>query len=342
MRTHLLSAAMLLCVLFLNAQNSPILSESIQFNVANEIAMNSKHSEFGVSEWMGKVCFTTNRNQFDQKNNFLDEAAYNVVAFDDAKNYRKVYPLEMLASKTNVGSISKMVNGRFYFTAENNKSDYNLREATITKSMIIYEAQQTDGKWKINPLRIIKNKQDSYIHPTLSEDGKTMFFASDIAGGYGGMDLYVIHLVDGIWSEPVNLGPNVNTAESELFPFIHTSGKLMFSSNGHRGFGGMDIYITQQETTGWVAPENMGSPINTNADDFSMYVNNDFSQGYFASNREGGMGSDDIYSLSISEGVALNKNIDNSSLVLNALVGSELPEIISTPTTTSLEPVAIK
>jgi hypothetical protein len=333
MRTQLLLAAMLSCAIYSNAQNSPVLSESIQFSVANEVAMNSKHSEFGVSEWMGKVCFTTNRNQFDQKNNFLDEAAYNVVTFDDDKNYRKVYPLEMLASKTNVGSISKMVNGRFYFTAENNKSDYNLREATVTSSMIIYEAQEKEGKWKLNPLRIIKNKQDSYIHPTLSADGKTMYFASDMAGGYGGMDLYVIHLVDEVWSEPVNLGPNVNTSESELFPFIHNSGKLMFSSNGHKGFGGMDLYITQQEITGWVSPENMGSPINTNADDFSMYVNSDFSEGYFASNREGGMGGDDIYSLSIFEGVAQNKIIETQTMVINTAEVSSASESFSAPVT---------
>ena len=325
MKTLILAAAVLLCSVNLHAQNQTILSENIKITVENEVSMNSKNSEFGVNEFMGKFCFTTNRNQFDRRNKFLGEAAYNLMTFDDKKNYRKVYPFEAVKGKTNVGSVSQVINGRFYFTAENNKADYNLKEATMTRSMIIYEAVWTKGKWKVNPLKIIKDKHYSYIHHTISKDGKTMYFASDIPGGFGGMDLYVSHLTEKGWSEPENLGENINTAENELFPFIHSSGRLVFSSNGHQGFGGMDLYVTIKTNDDWISPENMGSPINTPANDFSMYVNSDFTEGYFSSNREGGMGSDDIYYLAIDETFAEHK-----SETINTMENTDVVAVSST------------
>ncbi len=299
MRTLIVMIAMLSYCLQTYAQSATVLPEEIFFTAENEVSLNSKYSEFGVNRWSNKLSFTTNRNQFSERNEFIGNASYDIYTYDQSKKYRQVSPLASLNTKVNVGSATQIVGGKFYYTAENNKADYNLKAATVERTMIIYEASQIDGRWKTSPVKAFRDKKFSCTHPSLSKNGRTIFFASDMPGGFGGMDIYKSQLVNGEWSEPVNLGPLVNTAENELFPFIHESGFLFFSSNGHKGFGGMDIYVTEFEESAWKSPENMGSPVNTPANDFSIYVDRNFSNGYFSSDREGGMGSDDIYKLAI-------------------------------------------
>ncbi|MEZ5006640.1 MAG: hypothetical protein R2753_00675 [Chitinophagales bacterium] len=297
MRALIMAVVLLSCTLQNYAQRASILSEDILITVENEVALNSKHSEFGVNKWFNQLSFTTNRNQFSDRNEFIGDNSYDIYTYDETKKYRQVSPLETLRAKENIGHATQVVGDKFYYTAENNKADYNLKAATVQRTMIIYEASNKGDKWKVAPVKILRNKKYSCTHPSLSKNGKTLFFASDMPGGYGGMDLYVSHLVDNKWSKPVNLGPEINTAENELFPFIHDSGMLFFSSNGHKGFGGMDIFVTQFSDNQWQSPENMGSPVNTPSNDFSIYVDKNFTDGYFSSDREGGMGADDIYKL---------------------------------------------
>lgn len=333
MKTLIMATIMLLGVPILHAQNSGIFPEHVLTSVENEALMNSKASEFGVMEWKGKFCFTTNRNQFSARNEYLGEASYSLVTYDEKRNYRKVYPFETFERRNNVGSISQVSNGRFYFTAENKKADYNLKAATKTNSMTIYEAKSKDGSWKISPVKATRDKKYSCIHPTLSRNGQSMYFASDMPGGFGGMDLYVIHRTEKGWTEPQNLGSGVNTDQNELFPFLHASGVLFFSSNGHDGFGGMDIYVTESRDGKWVTPENMGSPVNTPANDFSMYMDRSMKDGYFSSDRDGGMGGDDIYSITInSEMSYLNsENIERKSQFDGTKVNAQMEEF-SEPT----------
>jgi outer membrane protein OmpA-like peptidoglycan-associated protein len=134
-------------------------------------------------------------------------------------------------------------------------------------------------------------------HPSLSKDGQVMYFASDMPGGYGGKDLYFVTYSKRSkeWGDPVNLGPTINTAGDEVYPFIHEDGTLYFSSNGHIGLGGTDIYFSKGSATDWSTPLNMKSPINSGGDDFSLILSKDKESGYFTSNREGGKGQDDIY-----------------------------------------------
>lgn len=300
MRALTIAIALLLCTLLNYAQQASILSDDILITVENEVALNSKHSEFGVNKWFNQLCFTTNRNQFSERNEFIGNNSYDIYTYDQSKKYRQISPLETLKAKANIGYATQVVGDKFYYTAENNKADYNLKAATVQRSMVIYEAINKGTKWKTKQVKVFSNKKYSYTHPSLSKSGKTLFFASDMPGGYGGMDIYVVHMIDGKWSEPINLGPKVNTAENELFPFIHDSGMLFFSSNGHKGFGGMDIFVTQFIDDEWKSPENMGSPVNTPANDFSIYVDRNFTDGYFSSDREGGMGADDIYKLAFA------------------------------------------
>ncbi len=137
----------------------------------------------------------------------------------------------------------------------------------------------------------------SVAHPTLSTDGNKIFFSSDMPGGFGGMDLYVSDKEGGRWGPPINLGPRINTEGNEIFPSFHNSGKLYFASDGLIGLGGLDIYYIEDKGNGeWSEVENLGYPINTIADDFGITLNDEGTCGYIASDREGGVGRDDIYS----------------------------------------------
>jgi outer membrane protein OmpA-like peptidoglycan-associated protein len=137
----------------------------------------------------------------------------------------------------------------------------------------------------------------SVAHPALTPDGKRLFFSSDMPGGFGGMDIYVSDKEGGRWGPPINLGPSINTEGNEIFPYFHKSGKLYFASDGLIGLGGLDIYFIEDKGNGeWTEVENLGYPINTIADDFSIIFNDEGTCGYFASDRDGGVGRDDIYS----------------------------------------------
>lgn len=161
----------------------------------------------------------------------------------------------------------------------------------------IWTANAAGSEW--NDPAPVSFSPDSFTcgHPTLSKDGQTMYFTSDMPGGYGGKDLWFVTYSkrSKTWGDPVNLGPIVNTSEDEMFPFIHEDGTLYFSSNGHTGLGGFDIFYTKGSTTDWSDPVNMKSPINSGGDDFSLILSKDKESGFFSSTREGGKGQDDIY-----------------------------------------------
>ena len=137
--------------------------------------------------------------------------------------------------------------------------------------------------------------------PSFSIDGKTLYFVSNRKGGYGGMDIWKTVYGEGGWSAPENLGPEINTAGDEMSPFIHYDDQtLYFSSNGHVGMGGMDLYCARKQQDGtWTRPVNLGYPINTEGDESNMIVTADGTKAYFSSDREGGMGRQDLYSFDL-------------------------------------------
>lgn len=162
----------------------------------------------------------------------------------------------------------------------------------------LFDASFNEGRstWDVSPLPF-NNSNYSYAHPAVSEDGNTLYFTSDMPGGYGGMDLYRIERSKGTWGVPFNLGPNVNTMEDEVFPFF-VNNTLYFSSNGHGGLGGLDVFYSETTANGFAPVENMGFPINSHADDFSFITDSIKTDGYYASARNG---NDDIFSFHKSE-----------------------------------------
>lgn len=169
------------------------------------------------------------------------------------------------------------------------------------KKLQVYGAEKQGETWgNIQKLKF-NNVNYNYCHPTLSADEDMMVIASDIPGGYGGMDLYVVYQVNGDWVQMINLGDKVNTAGNEVFPYLAADGTLYFSSDGQVGFGGLDIfYSTENELTEeWRKPVNLGPPFNSPWDDFGLIVDRDNKNGYFSSDRKGGFGGDDIYNFHI-------------------------------------------
>lgn len=143
----------------------------------------------------------------------------------------------------------------------------------------------------IRPFRFNNSSYD-IGQPSLSSDGKYMFFASDMPGGQGGSDIYYCEFINGEWSEPVNAGAQVNSAGRENYPYLHQSGKLYFSSDRSGGAGGLDIYVSQGINGSWGEPVRLPEPVNSSRDDFAFIAMPDLERGYFASNRRR---SDDIY-----------------------------------------------
>lgn len=165
----------------------------------------------------------------------------------------------------------------------------------------IFMAAKEDGYWSEAEELPFNSDEFTTCHPTLSHDGRRLYFASNRPGGYGGLDLYVSEYMVAGWTEPLNMGPEINTAGNELFPYVGEDETLYYSSNGLKGMGGLDLfYVTsvqlEDETWQWETPQNMGKPFNSRKDDFGFWINENQNMGYLSSTRKGGEGEDDIYS----------------------------------------------
>lgn len=170
--------------------------------------------------------------------------------------------------------------------------------AEYVNRLELFSSQYVNGKWtEAQPFAYNNAENYSVGHAALSPDGSILYVVSDKPGGFGDADLYYCtRNPDGSWSEPVNAGPTVNSAGKEVFPYVAPDGTLYFSSDGHPGMGGLDLFKSTGQRSDWTLPENLRSPLNSSHDDFSLILTPTGEEGYLASNREGGKGSDDIYS----------------------------------------------
>lgn len=181
-----------------------------------------------------------------------------------------------------------------YFTRNNVFNGKKELTKDKVNNLQIFSRSLVNDEW-MNEKRFPHSSNEySTGHPTITADGLTMFFTSDMPGGQGGTDIWMTEFINGDWSTPTNLGPNVNTPGNEMFPFIHPSGLFFFASDGHKGLGGLDVLFTNLEKGNSTAIRNPGGPINSGADDFGLVMNDEMTRGYFVTNREGGKGNDDI------------------------------------------------
>jgi outer membrane protein OmpA-like peptidoglycan-associated protein/tetratricopeptide (TPR) repeat protein len=172
---------------------------------------------------------------------------------------------------------------------------------TYINRLEIFAAQRRGATWAdIKPFSYNNVEEYSVGHPALSPDGKIMYFVSDMPGGMGETDIYyTLRQPDGSWGEPVNAGILINTPGRESFPYVDKNGKLYFSSDGHVGMGGLDIFAAEGKHAAWTAVNNLGYPVNSPKNDYGIMFNEDGETGLLSSNREGKNGTDDIYSFKI-------------------------------------------
>ena len=192
-----------------------------------------------------------------------------------------------LNGKYHNGVVSFIDDTRMIYTRnsekKNKNNDYNL---------LLAEAVKRDGSWKFEKYFAYNNEERYNVaYPTVSADGMTLIFSSDMEGGSGGWDLYSCTRTGDSWTKPINL-VSINTSGNEMFPNL-TANQLTFSSDGYPGMGGLDIYSTDVEVN--KAPVNIGAPFNSHRDDFGLITKDDMETGYFCSNRNDDLGLDHIY-----------------------------------------------
>lgn len=267
-----------------------------------ESNFNTPFSDFGAYKHGDLVYFVSSKERkgIAQKTYswneqpFLDMFTINLASSDSI-------PREVVGeinTKYHEGPMTISREGKtMYFSRNNYFENTKTKDKEGVNHLQIYKAENVNGVWTNIQDLPFNNDNYSVSHPALSPDGKTLYFASDMPGGYGKSDLYKVNILeDGSYSEVENLGPVINTEGEELFPFVNAEGNLFFSSDGHPGQGLLDIFGTLKNDQGVVIEvTNLKSPINSNRDDFSFFMAEDGLSGYIASNRKDNIGNDDIY-----------------------------------------------
>lgn len=183
------------------------------------------------------------------------------------------------------------------FTRNNYNKGRSRESKDGTNRLKLYTADLVKESW--SNVKEVPFNSDEYScgHPALSPDNTKMYFVSDMPGGYGGTDLYIVEYTDGTWGTPVNLGKEVNTEGNEMFPFVDESGNLYFSSDGHEGLGGLDLFFAEmKDGIAYKGVVNLGAPLNSEKDDFGLITDAGRNTGFFSSNRKRGIHDDNIYS----------------------------------------------
>jgi outer membrane protein OmpA-like peptidoglycan-associated protein len=173
-----------------------------------------------------------------------------------------------------------------YFTRNDFLEEKYRKDDNGVNHLKIYKATLVNGMFQDIQDLSFNDVSFSNANPALSPDGSQLYFSSDRAGGYGSSDLYVVDInADGTYGSPQNLGPTVNTEGRENFPFVDEEDMLYFSSDGHLGLGGLDVFYSKKDSGDFTPPQNLGLPLNSNADDFAFTYNGNVELGFVSSNR---------------------------------------------------------
>lgn len=281
-----------------------ILEKGKKFNVQN-LDINSEVSDFGGIVKNGKLYLTSARNSTRKNYGWNQEPFLDIYEFtisEDGSYIGESLLGKNINTKYHEGVVSFSTDGKtMYFSRESYYDDLYLKDSLSRNKQSVlnlyYSSLLSDGWSEATPVAF-NSENYSVKNPAVSADGKTLYFASDMPNGYGNFDIYKAPINDdGSVGEPMNLGQKVNTEGQEMFPYSSSNGSLYFSSDGHLGLGGMDVFYTR-EIDGKMAPiRNVGVPVNSNADDFAFIIDEESEEGFVSSNREGGKGSDDVYAI---------------------------------------------
>ncbi len=297
------------------------------------LKLNSRLAHFSPAYYGDKIVFSSSSSKKKSYNwdgfPYLDLYVANIDSstqeFENPSSFSK-----KLNTKYHEASISFSENQKtIYFTRNNHKKKNTIQEQGVNHLMILKSELKGD-KWSKPKVLPFNDKNYSYGHPALSPNGKKLYFVSNMPGSLGATDIFVVDVFeDGSYSSPKNLGEKINTSKREMFPYM-VDNELYFSSDGHLGLGGLDLFTSTFTEKGFSAVKNLGKPINSNKDDFSYIINKKNNTGYFASNRAGGRGGDDIYSFKY--------NKDEKIIVEEK---EEISEAIITVDTLNISPIVV-
>jgi len=294
-----------LSVITLAAQTNVFQAKG-QLNVTNAAAINTENLDFAPSFYKDGIVYVTSNRKGGRIDSITGEAYFelyyaelNTVGLpQNPENFSVV-----INSKLHEGPVSFSKSGRKIYFTRNSDFDRRNTADTAVIHMKIYEAVQGESDWENVQELPFNSSEFDCMHPALSVEGDRLYFASNMPGGFGGMDIYMVEKRNGKWLEPVNMGRTINTAEDEAFPFMHDSGVLFFSSKGHSSTGGFDIFKIDLMKPKAKELVRLEEPFNSLNDDIGFILNSESSMGFFTSDRPGGKGRDDIYMFEVPAGI---------------------------------------
>ena len=292
-------------VAFRNTPNyiDKIVEKGKKFNIQN-LSINSEYSDFGSTMFNNKLYFISSEEPgfLEKPYSWSNEGFLNIYSsyINENGSYLERVEFDDLNSKYHEGVITFMADGNTaYFTRESYfEKEYEKSEDSKTKysQLYIYRASKQNGKWSSIESLKINDQNYSNKNPMIGPKGEYLYFSSNMPGGYGQYDIYKAKInEDGSIGDPLNLGQKINTEGQEGFPFMSEDKIIYFSSDGHLGLGGLDVFYSKNIDAKWSNVRNVGIPVNSGADDFAFMINGD--DGYISSNRPGGVGKDDIYAI---------------------------------------------
>ena len=308
-----------------------------------DAGVNSIYSDYGSTIYNNQIIFTSARDTGSigqRKHTWTDQHFTNLYAanLDDDMNAGKPVKFDQnIKSKFNESTPVFTKDGKtIYFTRNNyleGKKGKDMYGVTLIK---IYKARLIIDKWSdIVELPFNSNNYNT-AHPALSPDEKTLYFASDMPGTIGQSDLFKVSINDDdTYGKPINLGNKINTSGRETFPFISQENEIYFASDGHPGLGGLDVFVSKINSTGdFDEIVNIGSDINSPKDDFAYILDTKTRTGFFSSNKDGGLGYDDIYKFTETKKLSCDQilsgqvtDVETSEILANtkvSLLDSEL------------------
>jgi outer membrane protein OmpA-like peptidoglycan-associated protein/tetratricopeptide (TPR) repeat protein len=311
---------------FMQNQNYKLTLDNTKalFSIEKTTISEPKSNDFAaILTATNEVYFVSNRNskKIDKWSNEPYIDIFKTIRNPDG-SFSKSEEVTELNSMYHDGPVTISADGNTMFFARDGHSTNLYEKDKKNNAKIgqlgIYKAQKNNGKWEIKEGLPINNTSYSVSHPSLSKDGKTLFFSSNMFGGMGESDIWKIAITENGYGEPINLGDKINTASREVFPFITDKDELYFASTGWSGFGGLDIFKVENNSQ----VINLGKPVNTEKDDFSFSLNTELNKGYFSSNRNG---NDAIFEATPICGIDLmvsvtdaktGKNIENAKVTI--------------------------
>ena len=269
--------------------------------------INSPYLDYGSAFYLDKLVFASARetdNFLVRKSDWNDQSFMNLYqstikadgTLDKPEKFSKIISTKFHESSP----IFTKDGNTMYFTRNNYNNGRKGKDDKKAILLKLYKSIKTENDWSDATELSFNSNQYSTAHPSLSQDEKILYFASDMPGTLGQSDLWKVSInSDNSFGTPENLGKSINTEGRETFPYMSDESKLYFATDGRQGLGGLDIFVSKIENNTFSEPINIGEPINSKNDDFAFLLDSKNNSGYFTSNREAGKGFDDIYKFNV-------------------------------------------